>query len=335
VEIATFGVIGWDGPWVKVMSGMDETKPGAWDEASLPRPSRDLEVLERDLRGQGYCLIEAALEPSLLQAVQRRLSEQAAAERALHDSKNPANPQEKNQWVGMLLNKGEVFFDLVRHPIAMALIDDLLGADYLISCVDAQIQHPGSTAMALHTDQWWMPPPIAPQAEPRPVSTLRRGAGGSTDPSPAKGPISAAMVANAMWMIDDFTEENGATRLVPGSHLSGRMPDPAVPHGVATVAATGPAGTAFVFDGRLWHGAGANNSDKPRRGITTNCCGPQCRPLENYTRGLRPEVLARCPPEILARLGFAAWSSYGHTGDPATRLSEPGEQALGELKPEA
>jgi hypothetical protein len=163
--------------------------------------------LEHDLRGQGYCLIEVALEPSLLQAVQRRLREQATAERALHDSKNPANPQERNQWVGMLLNKGEVFFELVQHPIAMTLIENLLGADYLISCVDAQIQHPGSTAMALHTDQWWMPPPIAPDAPPRPVSTLRRGAGGSIDPSPAKGPISAAMVANAMWMIDDFTEE--------------------------------------------------------------------------------------------------------------------------------
>jgi ectoine hydroxylase-related dioxygenase (phytanoyl-CoA dioxygenase family) len=101
------------------------------------------------------------------------------------------------------------------------------------------------------------------------------------------------------------------------------------------VAASGPAGTAFVFDRRLWHGAGPNNSDRPRRGITTNCCGPQCRPLENYTRGMRPDVLARCPPEIRARLGFAAWSSYGHTGDPDTRFSAPGEEALGELKPKA
>jgi ectoine hydroxylase-related dioxygenase (phytanoyl-CoA dioxygenase family) len=328
-------VLGRHDPLVDAMSGIGETKPATWDEASLPSPSRDLGVLEQDLRGWGYCLIEAALETSLLQAVQTRLAEQAAAERALHDSKNPANPQEKNQWVGMLLNKGEVFFELVRHPIAMALIERLLGADYLISCVDAQIQHPGSTAMAPHIDQWWMPPPIAPDGPPRPVSSLRRGVGGSTDPSPAKGPISAAMVANAMWMIDDFTEENGATRLVPGSHLSGRTPDPAVPHTVATVAATGSAGTAFVFDGRLWHGAGANTGDKPRRGITTNCCGPQCRPLENYTRGMRPEVLARCPPEIRARLGFAAWSSYGHTGDPDARFSAPGEQALGELKPYA
>ncbi len=317
------------------MSRTKETKAGLWDEAELPKPSRDLAALERDLRRWGYCLIERALEPDLLQAVRMRLGEQAAAERARHDAKNPANPQARNQWIGMLLNKGEVFFELVRHPLAMALVERLLGADYLISCVDAQIQLPGSTAMALHTDQWWMPPPVRPGEPPRPVSALRRGTGGSTDPSPAEGPISAAMVADVMWMIDDFTEANGATRLVPGSHLSGRKPDPSVPHKVPTVAAAGPAGTAFVFDGRLWHGAGANASERPRRGITTNCCGPQCRPLENYTRGLRPEVLARCPPEILARLGFAAWSSYGHTGDPETRFSAPGDEALGELKPES
>ena len=56
------------------MSGMGETKPGAWDEASLPRPSRDLEVLERDLRGQGYCLFEGAPVPSHLPRLRRASS---------------------------------------------------------------------------------------------------------------------------------------------------------------------------------------------------------------------------------------------------------------------
>lgn len=85
---------------------MGEITRGTWDEAALPRPSRDPEALERDLRELGYCLIEAALEPPSLWAIRTRLGEQAAAERALHASKNPANPQERSQWVGMLLNKG-------------------------------------------------------------------------------------------------------------------------------------------------------------------------------------------------------------------------------------
>ena len=60
-------------------------------------------------------------------------------------------------------------------------------------------------------------------------------------------------------------------------------------------------------------------------------CGPQFRPLENYARGLRDEVFARCSQERLQRLGFAAWSSYGHTGDPEALVTEDGTQACGEL----
>jgi ectoine hydroxylase-related dioxygenase (phytanoyl-CoA dioxygenase family) len=134
-----------------------------------------------------------------------------------------------------------------------------------------------------------------------------------------------------MWMITDFTVENGATRLVPGSHLSGKQPDPSVPHKIASVAAVGPAGTAFAFDARLWHGAAPNRSQESRFGITSVGCGPQFRQLENYPRGLRPEVLQRCSAEVLSRLGFSAWSSYGHTGDPEARIVANGTESLGEL----
>lgn len=303
-------------------------------DADLPRPTRDVARLRHDLFTSGYCLIERALEDVDLEAVQTRLMEQAAAERLRHDLKNPANPQKRNQWVGMLLNKGDIFFDLVRHPIAMPLVQELLGRDYVISCVDAQIQHPGSTVMPLHTDQWWMPPPVEPGAAHRPPAEISRATTHtSRDPRPASRPISSVMCANVMWMVTDFTEATGATRVVPGSHLSGFNPDPAVPHPVSTVAATGPAGTAFVFDGRLWHGGGANTTDKPRYGITSNYCAPQCRQLENYTRGMRPDVLARCPPEVRERLGFRVWRGYGHTGDPDADYTRPGDEALGELAP--
>ena len=306
-----------------------------WTEAELPGPSRDFDTLRSDLETFGYGLIEGALDAATLRAVQDRLFEQAAAERTLHNMKNPANTDPVNQWVGMLLNKGDVFFGLIEHPLAMSLIGHVLGPDYVVSCVDAQIQHPGSSTMPLHTDQWWMPPPVAPGAMAAQPSAIARNSGDAVDPSPASGPISPAVAANVMWMVTDFSEANGATRVVPRSHLSGRQPDPSVPHKVPSVPAEGPAGTAIVFDARLWHGAGANSTEAARFGITTTCCAPQCRPLENYTRGLRPDVLARCPPERLARLGFAAWSSYGHTGDPESRLAADGSEALGELGPDA
>lgn len=298
---------------------------------TLPRPSRDPARLRSDLERYGYCLVERALEERQLERVQRRLFAQAAAERQLHQMKNPANTDPVNQWVGMLLNKGEPFLELVQHELCMSLVEHLVGPDWLISCVDAQIQHPGAGAMPLHIDQWWMPAPQLPGDPPARPAATHRGTGKSRDPSPATGSIAPIACANVMWMVTDFTEENGATRLVPGSHLSGQQPDPAVPHPVPTVAATGPAGTAFAFDARLWHGAAANRSPDSRYGITTVGCGPQFRQLENYSRGLRPEALARCPEAIRRRLGFAAWSSYGHTGDPDAVFSDAGDAAMGPL----
>lgn len=310
-------------------------EPAFWSDDELPRPSRDFDTLRSDLEVFGYGLIEDALEPGQVEAVRTRLVEQAAAERERHNMKNPANMDPVNQWVGMLLNKGEAFFDLVDHALVHSLVSDVLGPHFLISCVDAQIQHPGSVTMPLHTDQWWVPPPVPRGARHVRASAIERAQGTALDPSPPPGPISGPVEANVMWMITDFTELNGATRIVPRSHLSGQQPDPSVPHKIASVPACGRAGTAIVFDGRLWHGAGENETEQSRYGITTAYCAPQCRPLENYTRGLRPEVFERCSKEMLARLGYAAWSSYGHTGDPETRLCTPGSEAVGILKPES
>lgn len=304
-----------------------------WDTDALPKATRDPERLRTDLETWGYCVIERALEGEALEAVRARLMEQAAAERRLHNMKNPANTDPVNQWVGMLLNKGQPFFRLIEHELAMGLIEHLIGPDYLISCVDAQIQHPGAGAMPLHTDQWWMPEPERPGAARKRPAEARRGDGAALDPSPSPAPIAPIACANVMWMVTDFAEEGGATRLVPGSHRSGRQPDKSVPHKVPTVAATGPAGTAFAFDARLWHGAAPNRTQHSRYGITTVGCGPQFRPLENYARGLRPEVLERLSVSTLKRLGFSAWSSYGHTGDPEADVSAAGSEALGELRP--
>ncbi len=304
-----------------------------WDVEALPKPTQDPDRLRTDIDVFGYGIIEHALSPSELKAVQDRLFEQAQAERDIYAHKNPANPIPGAQWVNMLLNKGDVFFDLVRHPLAMEMIEHILGPEYLISCVDSQVQHPGAGIMPLHTDQWWVPPLSPPDTPHVRASTIRRDSGASCDPGPSDGPISAPVMANVMWMITDFSEATGATRVVPSSHLSGRAPDASVPHKVPSVPAEGPAGTAFVFDGRLWHSAWSNTSDAPRYGITTAFCGPQCRPIENYTRGMRPEVLENCSPDILDRLGFSAWSSYGHTGDLDARPSLPGDQAMGPLRP--
>ncbi len=305
-----------------------------WDADTLPKASRDIDILLGDFERVGYCIIEKALDPDMLAAVRTRLAEQAAAERAVYEDRNPAHPVPEAQWVNMLLNKGPIFFELIRHPVVVSVLEHALGPDYLISSVDAQIQHPGAATMQLHTDQWWVPPLVQPGERQIRVSDMRRDFGESCDPRPSGTPVAPRMAATAMWMISDFTVETGATRVVPFSHLSGRAPDTGVPHKIPSVATEGPAGTAFVFDARLWHSSWENTSDEPRYGITTAACGPQCRQIENYTRGMRPEAFAACPEDLLPRLGFSEWSSYGHTGDLGTVPTKPGDETIGVMKPD-
>ena len=114
----------------------------------LPHASRDLETMKRDLDELGFCLLKDALDPEQLTAVRYRLVEQASAEQALAiDYKHPADLD--NQWVSMLVNKGEEFEQLVLHPMANQLITYLLGDDYLLSCCDVQIKHSGSDFMPI------------------------------------------------------------------------------------------------------------------------------------------------------------------------------------------
>ena len=88
-----------------------------WNPGQLPRPTRDAARLKHEIEVFGYCIVERALEGKTLEAIRARLLEQADAERKLHNKKNPANVDPLNQWVGMLLNKGDVFFELIRHPL--------------------------------------------------------------------------------------------------------------------------------------------------------------------------------------------------------------------------
>ena len=147
--------------------------------------------------------------------------------------------------------------------------------------------------------------------------------------------VTPTACCNIMWMLDDFSEENGATRIVPGSHLKGRQPDHARDGDLPTIAATGPAGSAMVFDGRLWHGTGANTGNSRRMGLLTTFCGPQLRPQENFTVGTRQEVLDSASPDLLALLGFRVWSAYGRIGDPVVEFIDRNETPIGEMRPQA
>ena len=327
-----------------------------WNPSELPSPTGDLEKAKAELDAFGYCLLADALEPARLAAVRTRLEQQALAERQVGIGYIDGGPGQNwgtfrddegrprsnafteayggiNQRLWMLVNKGRVFVDLLSHAAARALIGHVLGDEYILSSFIANIANPGGMPMKLHTDAWWVPAPTRRDRKPLPVGSITRERFDEDEAGPP-AMISPPACCNVMWMLDDFTEENGVTRLVPGSHLFGRQPHPERDKDVPTATAVAPAGTAMVFEGRLWHGTGANRSNGARMGLLTTFCGPQYRPQENFTVGTRPEVLAGASPDLLALLGFKVWWGYGRIESPAVDFIRPGGTPLGEIYPD-
>ena len=178
-----------------------------------------------------------------------------------------------------------------------------------------------------------MPQPRPPGERYRPASEITRSNGGTGAPVPATTPINPPMAVNAMTMITDFTEANGATRLVPLSHLSGRQPVPDLPDSVLSVPALGRAGDVVIWEGRTWHAAGENFTNAPRYGLVTIFAVPQVRTLQNFTLGTKAQVLEGASPELLKLLGFKVWSGYGETGAPSEAFARPAAELIGELAP--
>lgn len=299
---------------------------------ALPEPTTDLDRHKADLDEFGYCIVADALSAEQATALKERIGAQAAAERDRDlDFHYPADGDDDvNQWVYQLLAKGDEFQALALHPTARALAGHVLGADHILSSVDAHITHPGNKTMALHLDQWWMPQPTAPGIPHVRQGDLTRTSGPYGEPTPGDGPISPPMVCNMMWMANDFTAENGATRVVPRSHLSGCQPDPArTDYGEIPIEA--PAGSVLVWEGRTWHAAGLNVSDHPRYGVVTYFCAPIIRSLGNLTYGMRSETRDAMGPDLLKLAGFTPWNSYGMTDDPYADVARAGDDTAGRL----
>jgi ectoine hydroxylase-related dioxygenase (phytanoyl-CoA dioxygenase family) len=284
-------------PGVYILRGANGSVVNLSAAIDLAPRAADLDRARRELETEGYCIVENVLSRSEIAALKTRLVEQAEGERARGVAFHDGGPTRPNQRVWMLVNKGRVFRDLMLHPIIDALIGHLLGPDFLLSSLTANIAHTGGERMMLHTDQgyvgFWTPVPV---------------------------------VANIAWMLDDFTEANGGTRLIPRSHLnqsasqrSSQFASPDAtnyPKPEDTIAAEGKAGSILCFDGRIWHGTGANSTEHPRHALLSYHCRGFVRQQENITLGLLPEIRDSERPALLNRLGFATWAGLGRIEAP-------------------
>lgn len=289
------------------MDAPERTTP-CWDEAELPRLSDNSIRHGQDLDRWGFCLVADALTGSDVEAIRKRGLDQARAEREQDLADFAADG---NQWVNTLVNKGDEFRSCWLNPTIRSLARYLIGADHLLFANNMAIATTGNSAMVLHTDQPWTPQPRLPGEPHVRIGNGFREVRFASTPTPSTTPINPPFSINAVFAITDFSPINGSTCLVPGSHLTGAFPDRKAL--IEVWQPTIPAGSAIVFDSRIWHGTGQNHTEQSRIGVTLNYCAPYLRQFTNYTLGLDPAVHASLSSDELALLGFTMLTGYGNT----------------------
>jgi ectoine hydroxylase-related dioxygenase (phytanoyl-CoA dioxygenase family) len=315
---------------------------------NYPKPTVSLKTAKNDLKKWGYCLLENAIPKNLNTKSMERLIEQAEAEKQLNIAYEDGSKTKKwgefnnkdassgiNQRVWMLPNKGKVFLDILENHSYADCVKQIVGEEFLVSSFGANIAKPGGMAMDLHTDQWWLPDPVSRNEEFLPSGSINRKKFNYTinkDILNNGNLISRPAVSNVLIMLNGMSKENGGTLIVPGSHLFGRHPDKILDKDIFTISAEGPPGCAIITDGRLWHGTGANITQKNRLALLITFCGPQFRPQENFTMGIREEVFLQLDDYQKEILGFKVWNGYGRTGNPTEKFLNINNIEVGELK---
>jgi ectoine hydroxylase-related dioxygenase (phytanoyl-CoA dioxygenase family) len=223
-----------------------------------------VEALERD----GYAIVEGVLSP-----------EETRAKRAELTRVLDTTPYGRNDFEGFttrriyaLYAKTRAFDEPAIHPLVLGTLDRVLGHYQLNAPVGIEIG-PGETAQRLHRDDGVYP-------VPRPHPEL---------------------VVNTMWALDDFTEANGATHVVPGSHRwEDQRPDESTP----TVRAVMPAGSVMFFVGDVYHGGGANTTDRPRLGVILEYAAGWLRQQENQILAVPKGIVRGLPVRLQELLGY-------------------------------
>ena len=228
------------------------------------RAQRVLDDLDRD----GYSIIEGYLDPT-----------DVAAKRADLHRILDAVPTGRNDFEGFstrriyaLFAKTRTFDAQAIDPFILDVVGSRLGAGFQLSAPVGISIGPGEVAQPVHRDE-----SVYPLERPHPD-----------------------LVVNTIWALDDFTEENGATVVFPGSHRwTDEKPDMS-----AARRAVMPAGSLMIYLGGLLHGGGVNRTDRPRLGVILEYCAGWLRPQENHVLGVPKQIVRGLPARLQELLGY-------------------------------
>jgi ectoine hydroxylase-related dioxygenase (phytanoyl-CoA dioxygenase family) len=239
------------------------------------RPGQLTAAERTQLDEDGFLPLPGILSASQLRVIRQRLAELSAAE---GDQAGLEVHQEKGtDRLADLVNKDPVFEVCFTSPRVLAAVAHVLG-DFALSSLNSRAALPGAGHQRLHAD-WGEP------VEPGDYQ-----------------------VCNSIWLLDDFTTDNGPTRVVPGSHRSGQLPrqvmaDPEDDH-PDQVKLLGRAGTVVIFNAHLWHGGTRNTTGRPRRALHSYFCRRGRKQQLDQQAYVRPETLARLSPAAQHILGL-------------------------------
>jgi hypothetical protein len=208
--------------------------------------------------------------------------EQVRAELAPHLAATPPGPDgftgRHTRRTGGLIARSETCRELVSHPLVLGAVGGLLShaTNFQLHLTQLITIGPGESAQKIHRDQW------------------------AFDFFPF--PKGYEVQCNTIWALTDFTERNGATRLIPGSH---RYDDKLEFHEADTEPAEMEAGSVLFYTGSLYHGGGANSSDADRLGLNLTYAVAWLRQEENQYLSVPLEIARELPEPLLRLMGYA------------------------------
>ena len=242
--------------------------------------------LERD----GYTILEDLIKPEVTSKILSRVREIEQATLQEAERGTPVDGSSQLRTAG-LLRLDPLFWDVPVQPEVNQVVEAVLGKDFLLTTFSAIDVKPGKNKQPVHPDDALIP--------------LKR----------PHQPI----VCTCMWAISDFTPDNGATRLLPGSHKSDSAPDYTRDYEGMLPAAMS-AGSVLVFDGSLWHQAADNTTtDEWRLGLQVSYCAGWIRPFTNHFLSIPVEEAAKFPERLTELLGYNTFNgAIGTIGTPGT-----------------
>jgi len=190
--------------------------------------------------------------------------------------------QDKSQRVWNLIGKAPELAPLIEHPVVLPMVRSILGQDCNLHDFQSTSIGPKTGGGSWHVDA-----PLGQIAEPLPEFP---------------------MTIQNVWLLDDFTEHNGATRVMPRSHKLRKSPPWGTGSLEGEVTLTAPAGSVAIWLSNTWHRSGQNTTDKPRRAILCNYNLSFLRNFTDFTSTLDPQVAATFSNDLRYLLGYAAYA---------------------------